>query len=84
MDKSELEDLISVLNKYDTNQIKTALEIVKFLMSDKKFILFFFIWIVSFAIRHTVLDLFIQPLAFYMGYRIARYGRFAFLPGVNG
>lgn len=70
------------------DKIKIALEFVKFLMSDKKFILFFFIWIVSFAawlylmiIRHTVLDLFIQPLAFYMGYRIARYGRFAFFPG---
>ncbi|MFZ9455132.1 MAG: hypothetical protein ACO27Q_07865, partial [Bacteroidia bacterium] len=64
------------------------MEFVKFLISDKEFLTASIIFVISFAawlylmiIRHSMLDMFVQPLAGYMGYRIARYGRFAFLPG---
>lgn len=69
-------------------KIKKACEFIKFLLTDKKaraplivFIISFPAWLYLMIIRHTVLDLFIQPLSFYMGYRVAKYGKFAFLPG---
>lgn len=70
------------------DKIKTACEFIKFLISDKEFLTASIIFIISFTawlylmiIRHSMLDLFVQPLAGYMGYRIASYGWFAFLPG---
>jgi len=69
-------------------KIKKACEFIKFLLTDKKaraplivFIISFPAWLYLVTIRPSMLDLFIPPLGFYMGYRIASYGRFAFLPG---
>jgi hypothetical protein len=79
-------------------KIKTALKVIKFLISDKEVIKFlisdkkiimstiiciisFAVWLYLMIIRHSMLDLFIQPMACYMGYRIARFRWFAFLPG---
>jgi len=69
-------------------KIKTALEFIKFLLTDKSargdfavLIISFTAWLYLMIIRHSMLDLFMQPLGFYMGYRIFKYGWFAFLPG---
>jgi hypothetical protein len=70
------------------DKMRTALEFIKFLLTDKSargdfavFILLSAAWLCLMFISFSVLDIFIQPLGFYMGYRIVMYGWFAFLPG---
>ena len=67
---------------------RTSVSFIKFMLSDKKsvvqLVLLLFlsvIWLYTFCISFSVLSLFTNPLAMYVGYRIATYGAFGLLPG---
>jgi len=78
--------MVSMIETKD--KIKNLLSVIKTLMRDKEFLTAFILFIVSsticlylLCINHSVRNLIFQPLAAYVGYRIASYGWFAFLPG---
>ncbi len=63
-------------------------EFIKFVTQDKLILATTLLWVVLFSfwayitvVRHSVLDLFIQPVAAYTGYRLGRYGLLGLLPG---
>jgi hypothetical protein len=78
--------MVSMIETKD--KIKHLFSVIKTLMRDKEFLTAFILFIVSsticlylLCINHSVRNLIFQSLAAYMGYRIASYGWFAFLPG---
>jgi len=78
--------MVSMLETKD--KIKHLLSVIKTLMRDKEFLTAFILFIVSsticlylLCINHSVRNLIFQPLAAYVGYRIAKYGSFGLLPG---
>lgn len=68
--------------------IKTVIEFIKFVMEDKYFkyyavlvVVSFSVWVYMLIVRHSVIDVFLQPLAAYVGYRLGAYGLLGLLPG---